>query len=89
MDWSKFEPTNFEYDLKTTNFSCNDFLSYHYTFSGGKVVGTGSNVIWALWDVKPGTYTITVGVDDGCGVCGETKTKTVVVKECADCSVKK
>ncbi len=32
--------------------------------------------------VRPGTYTITVGVDDGCGICGKTQTKTIEVKEC-------
>ena len=35
--------------------------------------------------VRPGSYTITAGVDDGCGICGETKTQTVEVKECPDC----
>lgn len=67
----------------------NDVLTYHYTVSGGKIVGEGKEVVWDLRGVKPGTYTITAGVDDGCGVCGETKTKTVIVKECPACSVKK
>lgn len=67
----------------------NDVLTYVYKISGGKIVGSGNEVVWDLWGVKPGTYTITAGVDDGCGVCGETKTKTVVVKECSACSVKK
>ena len=66
----------------------NDVLTYDYIISVGKIVGNGSNVVWDLWGVQPGTYTITAGVDDGCGVCGRTITKTVVVKECPDCSVK-
>src|SRR5436189_216350 len=33
---------------------------------------------------SPGTYTITTGVNDGCGICGKTDTQTIVVKEC-DC----
>lgn len=62
-----------------------DTLTYNYTFTGGKIIGTGAKVLWDLSDVKPGTYTITAAVDDGCGFCGRTVTKTVTVKQCADC----
>lgn len=62
----------------------NDVLTYNYTVSGGRIVGTGSSVTWDLSGVAPGTYTITAGVDDGCGLCGKTQTQTVVVAEC-DC----
>ncbi|CAN5220476.1 hypothetical protein BH20ACI1_BH20ACI1_15350 [soil metagenome] len=62
----------------------NDVLTYNYTVSGGRIVGSGANVSWDLTGVNPGTYTITAGVDDGCGVCGETKTQTITVAEC-DC----
>lgn len=58
----------------------NDILIYNYTVSGGTIVGKGKDVIWDLSDAKPGKYTVTAGVDDGCGLCGETKTQTVVVK---------
>ncbi len=74
----------------TTNVSTtavdpeNDVLTYNYTVSGGRIVGSGANVSWDLTGVNPGTYTITAGVDDGCGVCGETKTQTVTVERC-DC----
>src|SRR5688572_7883638 len=54
-----------------------DVLTYNYTISGGRVVGTGKKVSWSLDGVQPGTYTITAGVDDGCGVCGKTVTQTV------------
>lgn len=67
----------------------NDTLVYNYTVSGGRIVGQGANVNWDLSGVRPGTYTITAGVDDGCGVCGRTETKTITVKECADCQVPK
>jgi len=60
----------------------NDVLTYQYTVSGGKIVGQGANVVWDLTGASPGTYTITAGVDDSCGVCGQTKTRTIVVKEC-------
>ena len=62
----------------------NDVLTYSYTVSGGRIVGTGANVSWDLTGVQPGNYTVTVGVDDGCGICGPTKTETITVAEC-DC----
>lgn len=64
----------------TANAPENDVLTYNYTVSGGKIIGQGAKVVWDLRDVQPGIYTITAGVDDGCGVCGATVTKTVVVK---------
>lgn len=60
----------------------NDVLTYNYTVSGGRIVGTGANVSWDLSGVAPGTYTITAGVDDGCGLCGKTQTQTVTVEPC-------
>ncbi|CAN5442073.1 hypothetical protein BH10ACI1_BH10ACI1_34560 [soil metagenome] len=63
----------------------NDVLIYYYQVSGGKIIGKGAKVVWDLSGVKAGTYTITVGADDGCGFCGVTKTETVIVKECPDC----
>jgi hypothetical protein len=62
----------------------NDVLTYNYTVTGGRIVGTGANVDWDLSGVTPGTYTITAAVDDGCGVCGQTQTKTITIAEC-DC----
>ena len=63
-----------------------DVLTYSHTVSGGRVVGQGANVTWDLSGANPGTYTITTGVDDGCGVCGKTQTKTITVEKC-DCFV--
>lgn len=63
----------------------NDVLTYNYTVSGGRVVGSGANVQWDLSGLQPGSYTITAGVDDGCGLCGQTKTETVRVVSCPDC----
>jgi len=65
----------------------NDVLTYNYTVSGGRIVGTGANVQWDLAGVQPGTYTITTGVNDGCGICGRTDTQTIRVEECPDCVV--
>lgn len=64
----------------------NDVLTYNYTVSGGRIVGTGANVSWDVSGLAPGTYTITAGVDDGCGLCGQTKTETITIAEC-DCVV--
>ncbi len=61
-----------------------DVLTYNYTVSGGRIVGQGANVSWDLTGAQPGTYTITAGVDDSCGVCGKTQTRTIVVAAC-DC----
>ena len=58
----------------------NDVLTYNYTVAAGKILGTGAKVVWDLAGVPSGSYTITAAVDDGCGVCGKTKTRTVVVK---------
>jgi len=58
-----------------------DPLVYNYTVSGGRIVGQGSNVTWDLNGVAAGTYTITAGVDDGCGLCGKTATQTVKVED--------
>lgn len=63
----------------------NDVLTYNYTVSGGRIVGTGANVQWDLSSAQVGTYTIVTGVDDGCGVCGKTDTKTIRIEECPDC----
>ncbi len=60
----------------------NDVLTYNYTVSGGRIVGQGANVQWDLTGSPAGTYTITAGVDDGCGVCGKTQTSTIIVENC-------
>lgn len=60
----------------------NDPLTYNYTVSGGRIVGTGANVSWDLSGLGKGSYTITSGVDDGCGLCGQTQTRTVTIEDC-------
>lgn len=64
----------------------NDVLTYNYDISAGKITGAGADVVWNLSGVQPGTYTITAGVDDSCGICGTTVTKTIVIKDCSDCA---
>jgi hypothetical protein len=59
--------------------------SIFYVVSAGKIIRQGKEVFWDLTGVKPGVYSITAAVDDSCGFCGTTMTKTVTVKECVDC----
>ncbi|HMS40748.1 MAG TPA: hypothetical protein PKE69_11010 [Pyrinomonadaceae bacterium] len=79
-------------DDKTINISTkatdkeNDPLTYTYTVSGGRIVGNGANVSWDMTGVQPGNYTVTVGANDGCGICGQTKTETITVEKC-DCDL--
>ena len=63
-----------------------DVVTYLYTVTGGRIVGQGANVSWNLMGIAPGTYTVTAGVDDGCGICGQTQTRTITIKNC-DCVV--
>lgn len=62
-----------------------DVLTYSYTVSGGRITGQGANVSWDLTGVRPGTYTVTSAVDDGCGFCGQTKTTSITVVDCPNC----
>lgn len=70
---------------RASSTDATDVLTYNYTVSGGRIVGSGANVTWDLSGARPGTYTITAGADNGCGVCGTTKTETITVRECGPC----
>jgi hypothetical protein len=59
----------------------NDTLVYNYTVTGGKINGSGANVIWDLTGVEPGVYGIAVWTDDGVGFVGETQSQKISVKE--------
>ena len=80
------EGTTINVATRASSTDPTDVLTYSYTVSGGRIVGSGANVTWDLSGVRPGTYTITAGADNGCGVCGTTKTETITVKEC-DCEL--
>lgn len=56
----------------------NEELMYHYTVSGGQILGSGANVTWDLSGVRPGTYTIKATIGNS------TTTETITVREC-DC----
>jgi hypothetical protein len=60
-----------------------DTLLYTWSTTGGRVTGDGPNATLDLSGVSPGSYTVTVEVDDGCGCVAFTST-TVTVNQC-DC----
>jgi hypothetical protein len=57
----------------------NDVLTYKYFVSGGKIIGSGSKVVWDLSGAENGSYTVTTAVDDGCGFCGKYLKKSVTI----------
>ena len=44
-----------------------DNVLYTYSTTGGRIGGDGAEAVWDLGGAPPGTYTVTVEVDDGCG----------------------
>ncbi len=58
-----------------------DTLLYTYSTTGGTITGSGPNATLDLTGAQPGTYTVTVEVDDGCG-CVAFSTTTVSVENC-------
>ena len=46
-----------------------------------RTVQSNDDGLYSVFPLIPGTYTITVGVDDGCGVCGKTITREIKVVE--------
>ena len=63
----------------------NDVLIYNYEVSGGRIIGQGANVIWDFSGLQPGVYEITVSVDDGCGHCGKSITRSFKFENCDVC----
>ncbi len=62
----------------------NDTLLYTWSVTGGKLSGEGRAVSWDLSGVNPGTYTVTVDVNDG-NAHTVNGTGTVTVAECTGC----
>lgn len=65
-----------------------DVVTFNYEVTAGKIVGQGAKVTWDFTGVPPGTYTITAWVNDGCGKCGEAKTRRIEILECAGCMLR-
>lgn len=57
-------------EVKLRAIACDldgDNLLYTFTATGGRITGEGADAVWNMGGVAPGTYTVTVEVDDGCG----------------------
>jgi hypothetical protein len=62
----------------------NDTLLYTWSVTGGRLTGEGRAVTWDLSGVNPGSYTVTVDVNDG-NAHTVNGTATVTVAECTNC----
>ncbi len=62
-----------------------DSILYYYQITAGKIIGSGTRVIWDLSGVSPGTYQIKVCADDGCGLCEKPVVMEINVVERTDC----
>jgi len=62
-----------------------DGRSIYYIPSGGKIVGSGAEVIWDLTDARPGNHWISVGIGTQDVIEGNVITKALTVKECPVC----
>jgi hypothetical protein len=62
----------------------NDTLLYTWSVTGGRITGEARAVTWDLSGVNPGTYTVTVDVNDG-NAHTVNGTATVTVAECTGC----
>ncbi|MBC7932480.1 MAG: PKD domain-containing protein [Rubrivivax sp.] len=58
-----------------------DTLLYTWSTTGGRISGDGPNATIDMSGVAPGSYTVTVEVDDGCGCIAFTST-TIEVTKC-------
>lgn len=54
-----------EVNIFAISNSVRDKLSYRYAVTGGEIIGSGPRVNWDLTGFQPGTYSVTVKVDDG------------------------
>ena len=65
----------------------NDALTYKYDVTGGRIVGSGSQVQWDLSDIQPGTYVVTVRVRDRDRriPAKNVRYEKITVQECPDC----
>jgi hypothetical protein len=57
-----------------------DVLSYLWGTTGGRVVGSGAEVVYDTTALAPGTYRITATVDDGSDHRAKCASTTITVK---------
>jgi len=60
-------------------------VSYKYSVSAGKIVGSGPEVVWDLSDVKPGKYKILASAVNPAVKFSTPLKADVIVQECPDC----
>ncbi len=64
-------PANATEQVELNAIACDpdgDNMLYTYSASGGRISGDGATAKWNLAGVtRPGSYTVSVEVDDGCG----------------------
>jgi len=74
---------NADSQVKLKAIACdaeNDNLLYTYSSTGGRISGDGAEAVWNLsGSARPGTYTVSVEVDDGCG-CISFESATVTLE---------
>ncbi len=57
-------------------------LIYNYSVTGGRISGGGPNVRWDLSGLQPGVYSVSMKVQDRCGVSA-VATKTATLERCS------
>jgi hypothetical protein len=62
----------------------NDILLYTWSVTGGRISGEGKMVTWDLSGAAPGTYTVSVDIDDG-NLHRASSSTTVTIAGCPDC----
>ena len=61
-------------------------VSMRYHVSGGRIIGSGKDVVWDLTNILPGHYKVTVKAKQG-GKSIAAITKTIELEPCPDCDV--
>lgn len=75
------DAANVRLNANATSGSGND-LRYKWTANGGRISGSGANVVWDLAGATPGVYQAVVDVDEGDPNCAAFASVAVVVTEC-------
>lgn len=86
--WNRYSCTKDEAKIKVSVISgerLESDQSYYYVPSAGRIIGTGSNVIWDLGDVEPGSYSLSVAKGKDNVVSDNLMTGTVTVIGCPVC----
>jgi hypothetical protein len=61
-------------------------ISLRYRVSGGRIIGSGKDVVWDLANSRPGVYKLTVKAKEGSRSLPAV-TKTIKLEECPECDL--